>query len=65
MTETSLFILSGTCDGQATSASSEQNADTDNPKKMLGKRSVKLTTESSGADTGAKLILGPVRWHQN
>lgn len=32
----------------------EQSAGTDNPERMLEKRGVKLTTESSGADTGAK-----------
>lgn len=38
----------------------EEGAGTDNPKRMLENKGLKLTIESSGADTGAKLILGPV-----
>lgn len=37
----------------------EQTASTDNPKSLPEKRGVKLTTESSGADTEEKFILGP------
>lgn len=38
----------------------EESAGTDTPKRMLENIGLKLTTESRGADTAAKLILGPV-----